>query len=253
MNARSLIALPALAASVLAAAPETASDLAFTRPAGWGRSVDVRSHLVILTPPARHASAAFMDGQDFGGTADAWHRGIWDRLTRNLKPRGAVTDGRRGDFQTTWAAFDKPDGAQTWVCLYTVVRDGRGEGVLFFADGEGPFRSNLTTVNQMVDGITFAPPTAVGASNPPAAPAEKSPPAAPATNTAANPPRQTMEDLSVTPPSYTVLPPSTPVQPPPPAAPVEDLTIACPPGWAVQQDPRTRAICMQPPDSPSVN
>ncbi len=256
MIARSIAAVLALVTSAVAAGLETASDLSFTRPAGWERSTGGASHLVVLTPPARHASAAFIEGQDFDGSAEAWHAGLWSRLSSGLKPRGVSTGGRRGDFQTTWAAFDKADGTQSWLCLYTVVKDHRGEGVLFFADGEGPFRSNLTTVNQLVDGITFAPPVAVVATaNPPAAAVTPPAAVAPAGNvTASPPPPQTNEDPTLPPPSYTVLPPSASAEPPPPpAAPVAELAVACPAGWAMQQDPQTRAIYMQPPDSPAVN
>jgi len=241
-----------------AAEPESASDLRYIRPDGWARTDKDALHLVILSPDA-HSSATFIAGQDFSGTPETWHDQLWKELTSDLTPRASATPGKRGDFQTTWAAFNKADGTQSWICLYTLVKSGRGEGVLFWADGEEPFRANFAAVNRLIDSVTFVPPekTAVAASPPsnepaadanppgvadappPPAPPEKSePPSLPENGAPPAPPPSSSPDAA--PPAATDAPQST------------ELTVEVPPGWSRTDDAKTRTTYLIPPDSRSV-
>ena len=73
-----------------------------------------------------------------------------------MKLAGPSQPGVQGGFLTRMGVFNKADGTHPWVCLYTLVQDGRGEGVMFFAAGEKEFFALLGTVNHLIHGITVA-------------------------------------------------------------------------------------------------
>ncbi|HEY9154865.1 MAG TPA: hypothetical protein VIM69_07040 [Opitutaceae bacterium] len=243
----------AVATVCVATTPDSFSDYSYIRPDGWTRRVDKVTHLLVVGPD-QHASAIFIQPKSYKGTAQAWHQALWKRLTTDYKTKGNATEGTRGAFNTTWQAFDRGDGSQRWLCLYTTIGHGQGEGVYFVADAEGPFRSNIAAVNQLVDSIKFDS-TTPAPSQPAIMPAAPAPTRIPSNITAIAP--STSPIFPATPDPRGNVNPSTL----PPANPfaattqpsVMELSIEPPRGWAVQHDPKTGITLIRPPNAPNIN
>jgi hypothetical protein len=64
---------------------------------------------------------------------------MWDSLLKDRKLAKPAESGKQGEFLCRTGAFTKPDGSQPWICLYTLVKNGHGEGIIFFATDEQHF------------------------------------------------------------------------------------------------------------------
>jgi hypothetical protein len=150
------VAVAVAMAPIAYADQEQLSRLHYTSPEGWQHSVDGETKLGSLAPPGGGASVTFSPSTEFAGTAEQWQHEMWSGILGEMKLAGPSQPGVQAGFLTRMGVFNKADGTHPWVCLYTLVQDGRGEGVVFFAAGEKEFFAHLGTVNHMIHGITVA-------------------------------------------------------------------------------------------------
>jgi hypothetical protein len=66
----------------------------------------------------------------------------------------APRSGVEGQFLTRIGMFSKPDGSFPWICVFSLVKNGRGETVVFWAADQAQFFAHLATVTNMIHGIT---------------------------------------------------------------------------------------------------
>jgi hypothetical protein len=145
-------------ASVLVSmgAQDSTSGLRFAPPVGWERSVDASTKFTSITPPGGGASVTFTASAEFAGTAEEWQNELWNGLLGTMQPATQAVPGTQGKFLTRMAVFMRPDGSRPWICLYSLVKDRRGEAALFIAEDNAHFFTHLGTVNQMMHGIAMA-------------------------------------------------------------------------------------------------
>jgi hypothetical protein len=158
MNARLMIGSVAIAA-IVSAADVQPSRLRYAPPTNWERSIDPDTQVVSLSPPARGASVTFAKSVEFPGTAEQWQEELWLELLKEMKLAVKPMPGVQAGFLTRMGVFIRPDGSHPWICQYSLVKDGRGEMVLFYAENEKHFFEHLATVNHMIHGITVEKPT----------------------------------------------------------------------------------------------
>ncbi|HEX2853057.1 MAG TPA: hypothetical protein VHO24_07460 [Opitutaceae bacterium] len=178
----------------MASAAGLPSRLQYTAPEKWTRTTQPDSPVVIFTAPDGNASVTFAESVEFAGSAQEWQNHLWNEIVSVTKPAAQVLPGEQGKFLTRTTAFHDFHGARPWACVYTLVKDGRGEAVLFFAKGYEPFIAHLNAVNQMIHRITVGPATAAAASQDPATIKPNSP-------------------LASTPPSTSAIPQNSPAAP----------------------------------------
>lgn len=153
------------------AAQEPLSRLRYSLPEGWTPSVDGKS----LLPPGGDAAVILGPSTPFEGTAEQWIARNWDDIAREMKPLSEPAPGTQGVFLSRIGLFQHPDGRQVWVCLNTLVKDGRGESVILVASGDATFRAHLPALSRMLAGSSVASPPAASAPAVVAAPARPAP------------------------------------------------------------------------------
>jgi hypothetical protein len=158
----------------IATAQEQPSRLRYPLPAGWTPSLDGRS----LTPPGGNVAVTFGPSTPFEGTGEQWIEASWNDIARELKVVSGPAPGTQGAFLSRIGLFKQADGTEIWLCLNTLVKDGRGESVILIASGDAPFRAHLPALSKMLAGTTAG---AVPAAS--VAPASMAPPSS--SNTAA--------------------------------------------------------------------
>jgi len=171
MITRILLAASLLGSAAFAAEQAPKSDICFTAPAGWARTVDPNQHLLSLIP-ARGASVTFAESVDFAGTPEEWLGQVWNGMQQRFRIKIPTVSGQRGEFSRMSAVFDRPDGSPLWVQVYSTVRNGRSSDVMFFATTEALFQQHRAAVDAMIDGVTFASSPAMTSTAPAAAPTE---------------------------------------------------------------------------------
>jgi hypothetical protein len=149
---RALATLGALALVTTAGAQEMPSRLRYSTPDGWTPSIDGRT----LMPPGGNAAVTFAPSEPFTGTAEEWRAEAWSSIARELKLLSGPAPGTQGAFLTQIGLFQRADGSQVWVCLNTLVKDGRGESVILVAAGDATFRAHLPTLSKLLAGTTIA-------------------------------------------------------------------------------------------------
>lgn len=132
------------------------SHLRYTPPEGWRRAFDPATLLTTLTAPDGMASAIFAVSEDFTGTAQEWQEHLWSGLLEHLKLATPAVSGVQGKFLTRMGMFNLPNGTQPRVCLFSLVKNGRGEAVIFRAVDDQQFLAHLFAANQIIDGIKVA-------------------------------------------------------------------------------------------------
>lgn len=169
MKALVLIACAVLAA--LARADQAPpSRLSFTPPEQWQRSVDPESHLTSYAPPGGGAAVTFLASAEFAGSAEEWRHAMWSQVLGEMKLATPSQAGVQGKFLTRMGIFNKDDRSHPWMCLYTTVQGGRGEGALFYANDDKEFLRYLAVVNHMIQTASVsAAPSAAAADTPPSA------------------------------------------------------------------------------------
>ncbi len=133
-------------------AQEEASHLRFTLPDGWTPSMDGKT----LFPPGGNAAVTLAPSTPFTGTAAQWIAEAWNSIARELKIMSGPAPGTQGAFLSRIGLFQKADGTHVWICLNTLVRNGRGESVLLVAAGDAEFRAHLPTLSKMLASATVA-------------------------------------------------------------------------------------------------
>ena len=168
MIPRLLIVTVSLAAicSAPGAQQESTSSLRYTLPEKWERVVDTDSGLVSLMAPGGGASVTFSKSTEFPGTAAQWMSEMWSELQKELKPITPAVPGKTGGFLSNMAVVSQADGAHAWICQYTLVKDGWGESIFFYAQSEKQFFEHLGAVTNMVFGTTAGNPTGPRVSSP---------------------------------------------------------------------------------------
>jgi hypothetical protein len=156
VNARLLIAAAAVLGSVAFAAGPIPSRLNYIVPEKWQRSVDANTQVIALIPPGGGATVIFAPSTEFAGTVEAWQQETWNKITASLTPARPFQPGEQGKFLMRTGVFRQPDGSLPWMCLYTLVQDGRGEAVMFITDTDKQLFAHLGTVNQMIHRMTIA-------------------------------------------------------------------------------------------------
>lgn len=149
-----ILAVALTLASTPLAAQEGATRLRYTAPEGWTPSLDGKA----LQAPGGGAGVTFLASAPFTGTAEQWLEAAWSGILRELQLASVPAPGAQGPFLTRLGLFQQADGSTVWLSLITIVRDGRGEGVVYFATGEAQFQANLAGLSRMLVGIANAPP-----------------------------------------------------------------------------------------------
>lgn len=129
------------------------SRVRYETPQGWTPSIDGRS----LVLSGEGAAVTFLPSKAYTGKAEQWLAESWNGILRELKLLTSPQSGQQGEFLTSTGIFQQADGTKVWLCLYTLLEQGRGEGVVFFAAGETPFLAHLPTVNNMLRRASVAP------------------------------------------------------------------------------------------------
>jgi hypothetical protein len=171
---RVIFLFSALCLMVTASAQEHPSLLRYPLPEGWTPSIDGRT----LMPPGGNAVVTFGPSTPFTGTAEQWIEASWNDIARELKVVSGPAPGTQGTFLSRIGLFRHADGRDVWLCLNTLVKEGRGESVILIAGGDAAFRANLPALARMLAGVTVAS-TAVPATS-------SAPPASPTSATAAD-------------------------------------------------------------------
>jgi hypothetical protein len=141
--------------SVAFADQERTSRLSYVRPDGWSHSSSDQSGLGSITASNGGVAVTFIASTKFSGSAEQWQHDKWSGILERMRLAGPSQAGLQGQFLTRTGIFNQPDGSHPWVCLYTLVNEGRGEGVVYVAANEALFRSQLETVNQLIQHITI--------------------------------------------------------------------------------------------------
>ena len=168
-----LLAVALTIASAPLGAQEGATRLRYTPPEGWTPSLDGKA----LQAPGGGAGVTFLASTPFAGTAEQWLEASWNGILRELKLVSVPAPGVQGPFLTRLGLFQQADGSKVWLSLITIVRDGRGEGVVYFATGEAQFQANLGGLSRMLVGIANPPPPGAPPSPRAAQPPGVAPPA----------------------------------------------------------------------------
>jgi hypothetical protein len=147
---RSLLLVMALVNT--ATAQEEPSRLRYTLPDGWTPAVDGRT----LMPPGGNAAVTFAPSAPFTGTAEQWIEEAWNSIARDLKILSGPAPGTQGAFLSRIGLFQQADGTNVWLCLNTLVKNGRGESVILIAGGDAQFRAHLPALSKMLAGTTVA-------------------------------------------------------------------------------------------------
>jgi hypothetical protein len=145
-----------------ATAQEVPSRLRYSLPDGWTPAIDGKT----LFPPGGNSAVTFAPSTPFTGTAEQWSEEAWNSIARELKVLSGPAPGTQGAFLSRIGLFQKADGTEVWVCLNTLVKDGRGESVILVAGGDAEFRSPMPALGKMLAGATVA-----SSADSPAAPA----------------------------------------------------------------------------------
>jgi hypothetical protein len=159
MLARLFVVVVVLGSTALTAQEEP-SRLPYEVPDGWTRGGDGRT----LLPPDGHAAVTFLPSIRFSGTGEQWLTESWNGLCRELKLIAGAEPGRQGSFLTRIGHFQQADGTNVWVVLNTLVQDGRGEAVIFFATSQETFRAHLPTLSAMLQAMPAQTAAASGSS-----------------------------------------------------------------------------------------
>ena len=144
--------LLALALVNTATAQEEPSRLRYTLPDGWTPAIDGRT----LMPPGGNAAVTFAPSTPFTGTAEQWIEEAWNSIARDLKILSGPAPGTQGAFLSRIGLFQHGDGTNVWLCLNTLVKEGRGESVILIAGGDDRFRAHLPALSKMLAGATVA-------------------------------------------------------------------------------------------------
>src|SRR5262245_49769443 len=126
MNARLFVGAVILATIASAAQQEDTSRLRYTPPETWQRTVSADDNLVSLAPPGGGASVTFTKSTEFPGTAEQWHNEMWNEMCKEMKPATKPVPAQQAAFNTRMCVLTLADGSHPWVCLYTLVKNGRG-------------------------------------------------------------------------------------------------------------------------------
>jgi hypothetical protein len=157
----------AIAMTTAAAAQEEPSRLRFTLPAGWTPSIDGKT----LWPPGGNVAVVLAPSTAFAGNAEQWATEAWNGAQRELKLVAGPVPGTQGGFLTRAGVFQQANGTNVWMCLNTLVRDGRGECLIYMSGDEAQFRNHLAALGTLLDGTKVATPPAPAPRAPPAPPA----------------------------------------------------------------------------------
>jgi hypothetical protein len=158
----------AFAAVTTAASQEEPSRLRYALPDGWTPAIDGRT----LMPPGGNAAVTFAPSTPFTGTAEQWIEEAWNGIARDLKILSGPAPGTQGAFLTRIGLFQQADGTHFWLCLSTLLKNGRGEGVTLIAGGDAEFRGLLPALSEMLADVTVEssagplPSSAIAPSNP---------------------------------------------------------------------------------------
>jgi hypothetical protein len=125
-------------------------------------------------PPGGNVAVTFAPSTPFTGTAEQWMVEAWNGIARDLKLVSGPAPGTQGAWLSRIGLFQQADGTEFWVCLNTLVKDGRGESVILIARGDAQFRAPLPALSKMLAGITVA--SSTGSPSAPAAAAVASAP-----------------------------------------------------------------------------
>lgn len=154
LSLRILSLLLGLLAVTTATAQEEASRLRYALPEGWTPAIDGKT----LFPPGGNAAVTFAPSTPFAGTAEQWIDEAWNSIARELKVLSGPAPGTQGAFLSRIGLFQKADGTSVWVCLNTLVKNGRGESVILVAGGDAEFRAPMPALSKMLAGATVASP-----------------------------------------------------------------------------------------------
>lgn len=151
-----------LAVMSAATAQDEPSRLRYTVPEGWTPSIDGRTFL----PPGGDAAVTFAPSTPFAGTAEQWIGESWESIAREMEVLSGPAPGTQAAFLSRIGLFRQADGNEVWVCLNTLVSDGRGESVVLVARGDERFRANLPVLARMLARTTVSPAGTGSASGP---------------------------------------------------------------------------------------
>ena len=107
-------------------------------------------------PPGGNAAVTFTPSTPFAGTAEQWIEDSWNGIARDLKMLSGPAPGTQGPFLSRIGLFQKADGTNFWLCLNTLLKDGRGEGAILIAGGDAQFRAHLPALSKMLASTTVA-------------------------------------------------------------------------------------------------
>jgi hypothetical protein len=150
---------------------EEPSHLRYTVPKGWTHAGDGKT----LIPPGKNVAVTFGASTPFAGTAEEWIEQYWTALTLELKTLSGPPAAPNGQFLARIGAFQQADGSQAWLCLNTLVKNGRGEAVVFVAATDKEFGEHLPAFRDMLQGVSVGAPPETRDST--ANPATATPPA----------------------------------------------------------------------------
>jgi len=136
-----------------AVAQDGATRLRYVVPDGWTPGIDGRT----LLPPGGNAAVTFLPSIAFAGSAEQWMNESWNRVSREAKLLSGPAPGMQGAFLTRIGLFQQNDGTRAWLCLNTLVQDGRGEGVIYLARDDAQFRADLPALSKLLQQITVVP------------------------------------------------------------------------------------------------
>lgn len=156
MKTRSLLLVLALGAFACFV-DSWATQIRFPTPAQWSVSVDPQSQAPMLLAPNGSAALTFIASTPFTGTAQEWQNDRWSRLTAEVKPTKAPLEGTMGIFRTRTAILERADGTRPWICLYTTVANGRGEGFVFLALDKPRYLAQLNALNDAAQRASIEP------------------------------------------------------------------------------------------------
>jgi hypothetical protein len=134
---------------------EEPSRLRYVIPEGWTPGIDGRT----LLPPGGNSVVTFGPSTTFARPAEQWMLECWNIVSRGLKLVSGPAPGTQGEFLTRIGVFQQPDGTHVWLCLGTLIKNDRGESVIYLARDEAQFRADVPSFARMLQGITIAAPT----------------------------------------------------------------------------------------------
>lgn len=107
-------------------------------------------------PPGGNAAVTFAPSTPFAGTAEKWSVEAWKSIARELKVVSGPAPGTQGRFLSQIGLFQHTNGSTVWLCLNTLVNDGRGESVILIAEDDARFRAHMPALSKMLAGSTVA-------------------------------------------------------------------------------------------------